>query len=272
MNAPASSDRDVVKVQRRAATPIAGAIAGILFAVLFGVSVTIMNDTMADSRRTRAPGSRADSGQFKFALGLIPFAGLFFLWFIAVARERLGRFEDQFFATVFLGSGLLFLAMVFAAAASAGAIVGGLRQVARDVRRQQHVPVRPQVVAQIFAVYALRMAAVFLISQATLWMRTGVMPKMDGAGHLRGRARSALRLHAVCSGHPHLPGVGVPGQRVHPGDASRGRARREGRHPDRPTRLVVLLPVTRSFPRSHASASRLVWSTTSVTERGRRHE
>ena len=32
-------------------------------------------------------------------------------------------------------------------------------------------------VAQIFNVYALRMAAVFLISQATLWLRTGVMPK-----------------------------------------------------------------------------------------------
>jgi len=31
-------------------------------------------------------------------------------------------------------------------------------------------------VAQIFNVHALRMAAVFLISQATLWLRTGVMP------------------------------------------------------------------------------------------------
>ena len=54
MNAPASGDTSIVKVQRRAATPIAGA------------------------------------GAFKFALALIPLAGLFFLWFIAVARERLG--------------------------------------------------------------------------------------------------------------------------------------------------------------------------------------
>jgi hypothetical protein len=36
---------------------------------------------------------------------------------------------------------------------------------------------RRQTVAQIFGVYALRMAAVFLISQATLWLRTGVMPR-----------------------------------------------------------------------------------------------
>jgi hypothetical protein len=34
-----------------------------------------------------------------------------------------------------------------------------------------------QVVAQIFNVYALRMAAVFLLSQGMLWMRTGVMPR-----------------------------------------------------------------------------------------------
>ena len=33
------------------------------------------------------------------------------------------------------------------------------------------------IVAQVFNVYALRMAAVFLISQATLWLRTGVMPR-----------------------------------------------------------------------------------------------
>ena len=59
-----------------------------------------------------------------------------------MARERLGRFEDQFFATVFLGSGLLFLAMVFAAAASAGALAAAYAKAPDDVRRQQHVPLR----------------------------------------------------------------------------------------------------------------------------------
>jgi hypothetical protein len=34
-----------------------------------------------------------------------------------------------------------------------------------------------QMIAQIFSVYALRMAAIFQISQATLWLRTGVMPR-----------------------------------------------------------------------------------------------
>ena len=52
------------------------------------------------------------------ALGLnpVPFAGIAFLWFIGVLRDRLGEFEDRFFSTVFLGSGFLFLAMLFASA------------------------------------------------------------------------------------------------------------------------------------------------------------
>jgi hypothetical protein len=123
MNAPPSPDVTAVKVERRAATPIAGAPAGILFALLFGVSVTIITNALAGVARETGAWLETGAGQFKFALGLMPFAGLFFLWFIAVVRERLGRFEDQFFATVFLGSGLLFLAMMLAAAASAGVVV-----------------------------------------------------------------------------------------------------------------------------------------------------
>ena len=177
MNSPVAGDVRVVKAERRAATPVAGAIAGILFAVLFAVSVTILDNTMADVARDTGAWLEVGAGPFKLALGLIPFAGLFFLWFIAVARERLGRFEDQFFATVFLGSGLLFLAMVFAAAATAGAIAAAYAKAPGTFVGSSTYLFARQVVAQIFAVYALRMAAVFLISQATLWMRTKVMPR-----------------------------------------------------------------------------------------------
>ena len=54
---------------------------------------------------------------------LLPFAGISFLWFVGVLRDRLGQREDRFFATVFLGSALLFLAMIFTAASVAGGIV-----------------------------------------------------------------------------------------------------------------------------------------------------
>ena len=174
---PAPPSVVTAKVARRAATPIAGAIAGILFAVTFGVSVMILSNTMADIARDTGKWLEVGAEPFKFALGLIPFAGLFFLWFIAVARERLGRFEDQFFSTVFLGSGLLFLAMIFGAAASAGAIAASYAKDPSGFVASTTYLYARQIVGQIFQVYALRMAAIFLISQATLWLRTGVMPR-----------------------------------------------------------------------------------------------
>lgn len=165
------------RVERRAATPVAGAIAGILFAVLFSLSIAIIASSMSDLPDDTGSWLDTGAGRFKFAIALIPFAGLFFLWFIAVARERLGKFEDQFFTTVFLGSGLLFLAMIFAAAASAGAIAATYARDPAAFSASTTYLYARHMVAQVFNVYALRMAAVFLISQATLWLRTGVMPR-----------------------------------------------------------------------------------------------
>ena len=169
--------RPKARAERRAATPLAGAVAGVLFAALFTVSVAIIVTSMHELQADTGSWLDTEVGRFKFAVGLMPFAGLFFLWFIAVARERLGRHEDQFFATVFLGSGLLFLAMIFAAAASAGAIAATYTSDPSAFTSSTTYTYARQMVAQIFNVYALRMAAVFLISQATLWLRTGVMPK-----------------------------------------------------------------------------------------------
>jgi hypothetical protein len=173
----AASAEVTAKVERRAATLVAGAVAGILFAVLFGVSVTIISGTMTDVTDDSGAWLELSSGAFRFAIALVPFAGLFFLWFIAVARERLGRFEDQFFSTVFFGSGLLFLGMIFAAAASAAAIAAAYVKAPSAFAASSTYLYARQITAQIFNVYALRMAAVFLMSQATLWLRTGVMPR-----------------------------------------------------------------------------------------------
>jgi hypothetical protein len=63
------------------------------------------------------------SNKVALVLNLVPFAGIAFLWFIGVLRDRLGELEDRFFATVFLGSGLLFLAILFASAAVVGGII-----------------------------------------------------------------------------------------------------------------------------------------------------
>lgn len=173
----ATAPQDVAAdTTRRAATPLAGAIAGILFALCFAASILILRITMGEVAADSGAWLESDASMVRLALGLLPFAGLFFLWFIAVARERLGRFEDQFFSTVFVGSGTLFLAMIFAAAAGTGAIIAVAAHDPEFAGSSTYVYAR-SVVAQVFTVYALRMAAVFMLSQATLWLRTRVMPR-----------------------------------------------------------------------------------------------
>ena len=159
-------------------SPRSAAIAGLLFAILFSVSVIILRLSVADVSRDNGGLWLAErAGWVTFAIGLMPFAGIFFLWFMGVVRARLGRFEDQFFSTVFLGSGLIFLAMVFVASGIAGAMVTGFVRDPNGFPGSSTYYLCRDLIPQIFGIYAMRMAAVFLISQATLWLRTKVMPR-----------------------------------------------------------------------------------------------
>ena len=115
--------------------------------------------------------------RISIALDLIPFAGIAFLWFIGVVRDRLGRYEDQFFSTVFFGSGLLFLAMVFVSVAIAGGMVAGYRLNPGITLDSQVIYFGRSLMVQLSNVYALRMAGVFMLSLGTIWLRTGVMPR-----------------------------------------------------------------------------------------------
>ena len=64
--------------------------------------------------------------------------------------------------------------MMFAAAASAAAIAVGYASASGFPDTDTYRYVR-EIVSQIFNAYALRMATVFLVSQATLLLRTGVI-------------------------------------------------------------------------------------------------
>jgi hypothetical protein len=158
-------------------TPRAAALAGILFTVLFSSSVVLI--------RLSIPGNPAEGGMWlkdkagtvALALSLLPFAGIAFLWFMGVVRDRLGHLEDQFFSTVFFGSGLLFLAMTFVSAALAGGILATYAiEPGKLIDSGMYTLVRT-VMYRITNVYAIKMAGVFMISLATIWVRTGLMPR-----------------------------------------------------------------------------------------------
>jgi hypothetical protein len=104
-------------------TPRAAALAGVLFALLFGATLILIRVEMPEGVGDSAEWLDTQQGGILTATRLMPFAGITFLWFIGVVRDNLGRYEDRFFASVFLGSGLLFLAMMFVSIAVAGALV-----------------------------------------------------------------------------------------------------------------------------------------------------
>jgi hypothetical protein len=104
-------------------TPRAAAIAGILFSILLFLVLWLLRISVPDNPQEPGSWLKSESSTVALAVNLVPFAGIAFLWFIGVLRDRLGENEDRFFATVFFGSGLLFLAMLFAAAAVADALI-----------------------------------------------------------------------------------------------------------------------------------------------------
>jgi len=153
-------------------TPRSAAIAGIIFGVLFATSIILL--ATAIPATTAAPWVRGGS-RIATALSLAPIAGIAFLWFIGVLRDRFGDLEDRFFATVFLGSGLLFLATTFVSMALAGALQAVSRNA--NVPENDIVYFGREVMLHVNNVYAVRMAAVFMISLATMWLRTRLMPR-----------------------------------------------------------------------------------------------
>lgn len=143
-------------------------MAGVLFALLFGAALILIRIALPEGA---APGSQwiDDPGhRIKIASILMPFAGIAFLWFIGVVRDGFGGFEDKFFSSVFIGSGLLFLAMIFTASA-----VG----VALSHSGADSAVFGQMLLLTLSKTYALRMAAVFMISLATIWLKTGLMPR-----------------------------------------------------------------------------------------------
>ena len=168
-------------VGRDVRAPRAAGIAGLLFAAFFIASLLMLQG---------APGGGSTAAEIAdwylqsnsrhlgiVGLYLVPFAGISFLWFIAVIRSHIGEREDHFFATVFLGSGLLFVAMLFGAAAAAGAPLASVRFQGAPVPGPDAIGFARALGYTFLYVYAIRVAAVFVISVSTLALRTASLPR-----------------------------------------------------------------------------------------------
>jgi hypothetical protein len=172
--------RQVTLTRQAIRTPRAAAVAGIVFSVLFTTSMVLIRLALPEQLRATdvATWLQGDTTAISIALTLVPFAGIAFLWFVGVVRSRLGKLEDQFFSTVFFGSGLLFLAMMFASAAIAGGILSSYSIEADTLVKSGVITFGRAIMYSITNVYGVRMAGVFMVSLATIWMRTHVMPRV----------------------------------------------------------------------------------------------
>jgi hypothetical protein len=158
-------------------TPRAAAVAGVLFALLFGATLILIRVKMPEGVGDSAEWLDSEKDGISTATKLMPFAGITFLWFIGVVRDNLGRYEDRFFASVLLGSGLLFLAMMFVSTAVAAALVATNAGVTDPAAHVEVIAFGRMIVVSAAKTYAIRMAAVFMISLATIWLKTGLMPR-----------------------------------------------------------------------------------------------
>jgi hypothetical protein len=160
-----------------ATTPRAAAVAGILFSLLLITSLALVRITVPANPQDGGAWLSGGHGRITIAFHLIPFAGIAFLWFIGVLRDRLGPREDKFFATVFLGSGLLFLAMLFNSAAVAGGILRIYGATPGMTAEAGLYTFGRTVTYEIMNVYAMKMAGVFMMSTCTLSLRTAIFPR-----------------------------------------------------------------------------------------------
>jgi len=158
-------------------TPRAAAIAGILFSVLLITSQVLVWISVPTSLEAPAMDVIRESRKVSLAFNLVPFAGVAFLWFIAVVRNRLGAQEDRFFATVFLGSGLLYVAMIFTSAALAGGVIRVLSNTPEILVQTGAYALGRAEIYQAMNVYGIKMAGVFMFSTSTILLRAGVVPR-----------------------------------------------------------------------------------------------
>jgi hypothetical protein len=170
-----SSHKSLIQARLRA--PKAAAIAGIVFSVLMIISLGHILLALPDNLNESRVWLSAYGQRILLALNLLPFAGIAFLWFMGVVHDRMGERQDRFLVTVFFGSGLLFLGLLFIFAAMSGSVI-------LLYRSQENLQLGSGFYAfgitfarNIMNIYVVRMAGVFMISTSSLFIRTQAIPR-----------------------------------------------------------------------------------------------
>jgi hypothetical protein len=169
---------DARLVRRELRSPPSAAIAGIAYGVLMTISMVLLSRMSRVDPADLTPDIlQRWSRTASLALGLVPFAGIAFLWFTGVIRDRLGVLEDRFFSTIFFGSGIITVVLMFIWAATGGAVFGTFALAGDRLADNDVYIFGLALVNEIVGNYSVRMAGVYMTSIGALWTRTGAMPR-----------------------------------------------------------------------------------------------
>ena len=175
------TDQIVEEAGKQLRAPAAAGIAGLLFAVLFTTGLVLLRHEAiynADDAELAVLFARGDDLRMVIGgLYLAPFAGIMFLWFVAVIRDQIGEREDRFFATVFFGSGILFVALLFIGVMFAVAPSVSYRYLDQPAPTAATVDLLRALGYTTTFAFENRAAGVFLFATATIGIKSGVFPR-----------------------------------------------------------------------------------------------
>ena len=150
-------------------TPRAAAVAGVVFSLLTLISFGLLWTAIPADPQASGGWLAANTAEVALALNLIPFAGIAFLWFIGVIRDRLGVREDRFFATGF-GKRSLVPGHVVRRRGGVGAMLVAFKDDSAAFDSPGFRFART-LSFNLVNVYMVRMAGVFMISRSTVRCR-----------------------------------------------------------------------------------------------------
>lgn len=172
------NDKPDKQLGRKARTIEAAALAGVIFVLLDLANQSILASApdLSDPGLANWYGRVENQDRLLLAVNLASLSTVAFLWFLAVIRRRLGDREDQFFSTVFFGSGLVLIVSKLLATAAAASPAMGMRLLGAESVDAALITAARSLEGTVSLGVALRMQAVFVFSTSTVILRTAALP------------------------------------------------------------------------------------------------
>lgn len=153
-------------------------MAGIVFSITSVLALSLLRALPHQWDNEIYPWRADDTNAraLSLGLGIASVAAVALLWFVAVVRRRVGKREDQFFSTVFLGSAIVYVCLWLVGAANLAAPA----MVRNGQLDPASIDLAEAVAAGLLLVVGTRIQAVFVASASTIFLRTSVLPNWVG--------------------------------------------------------------------------------------------